>query len=577
MSSHHRVRFEPNDPISHGLAARFGAETTILILTGTVITPLVVARAAGLDAASTSWLVFAALLASGFATWLQIRRIGIIGSGYAFAVSSSAAFISVSVSALKAGGIPLLATLVAFSSLVAYLFTVRMGDLRKILTPAVCGIILILTALSIAPVAWEMLHKVPTGPAGQPYAAIVVLATLTPIVILSLFGGRQLRLWAPLVGILFGCAVAWHYQLIEFAPVAQAAWIGLPEATWAGMDLQFGESFWTLLPGFLLIMLVGCIETYAEGIDVQRASHRRPSPIDFRAVQGGINASGLGNLFAGLLGTLPNNVDSASVDIIESTGVASRRVAFWGGLLLMTLAFSPKLVSVFAVIPSPVAGVYILMVLVLLFGHGLHLVKQEELTAEVTFAVCLGFWIGTGFQGGHLFNELFPQWMQKFLSKGSASGGLIAVLIMIIFAFRQRSRDRLSLPLMLESIGLIKAVIDRFGKRIGWDQRARNSLLLAAEEGFLFLLENQGPMNDKEGDAQLHVRLRRVGDEVEIEYATAPASLNAEAALSTLSDMGEPEDDSEISLRLLRGIAKKVNHLQYHGTDYLLIRVDTAA
>jgi hypothetical protein len=32
-----------------------------------------------------------------------------------------------------------------------------------------------------------------------------------------------------------------------------------------------------------------------------------------------------------------------------------------------------------------------------------------------------------------------------------------------------------------------------------------------------------------------------------------------------------------MSLRLLRGMAREVNHLQYHGTDCLIVRVDSSA
>ena len=68
MSAENNIRFEPHEKPSHLLAAGLGAQITLLIVTGIMITPLIVSRTAGLDAGLTSWLVFAALLACGIST-----------------------------------------------------------------------------------------------------------------------------------------------------------------------------------------------------------------------------------------------------------------------------------------------------------------------------------------------------------------------------------------------------------------------------------------------------------------------------------------------------------------------------
>ena len=269
------------------------------------------------------------------------------------------AFVSVSVSAIQQGGVPLLATLVCIASLATFLFTAKMGALRRVLTPAVGGTVLMLMALSVAPVAWGMLKKVPPAFAGTGVPPLLLLSTLVPIVAISLFAGPLLQLWAPLIGVLIGSTVAWLNGLVDTSAVAAAPWVGLPETGWPGLSLDLGPAFWALLPAFVLITMVGCIETYADGLAVQRTSHRTPRPIDFRLVQGAINADGLGSFIAGLLGTVPNTVYSMSVGVMELTEVASRRVGFWGGLFLILLSFSPKLGAVVGALPSPVAGGYI--------------------------------------------------------------------------------------------------------------------------------------------------------------------------------------------------------------------------
>ena len=56
---------------------------------------------------------------------------------------------------------------------------------------------------------------------------------------------------------------------------------------------------------------------------------------------------------------------------------------------------------------------------------------------------------------------------------------------------------------------------------------------------------------------------------------TAPLGENMATAISNLRDAGTAGED-DLSLRLLRGIARDIQHLQYHGTDCLLIRMDSA-
>ncbi|MFM1886895.1 MAG: hypothetical protein RL026_2052 [Pseudomonadota bacterium] len=576
MSASAGVRYEPHEKPPHALAAGLGAQVVLLIIAGIMITPLVVARAAGLTAAETSWLVFAALLAAGLSTWLQMNRLGIIGSGYVLFVGSNVAFVSVATAAIKAGGLPLLASLGAFSALVTFLFTWKLGALRRILTPAVGGTVMMLMALSVAPVVWGMLKKAP--PAFQSGSALpaVMVCTIVPIVLVSLFAKGMLRLWAPLIGVAVGTVISAGFGLVDGSALAAAPWIGLPVIGWPGVSLEFGPEFWALLPAFAMISMVACIETFADSISVQRSSHREEQPIDFRRVQGSINADGAGSFIAALLGTVPNTVYSASVSVMELTGVAARRVGAWGGLFLVLLAFSPKVAAAVAAVPSIVAGSYIFVLLSMLFGHGVRMVAEGDLAFEEGLAVFLGFWVGIGFQGGFLFNERLPEWANIFLSNGTTSGGLTAMLLMGLLSLRQRSRDHLHVPLEPRSIATLRPVVQAFARRLGWDATAENRLMLACEEAMLFLLEaREGDGADK-APGQVHVRFTNVQGEAEAEFVCAPTGVNIEAAAAAMPAAGDAADPGiALSLRLLRGMTRELRHLQYHGVDYLTFKVDS--
>ena len=157
-------------------------------------------------------------------------------------------------------------------------------------------------------------------------APATALATLAVTAALVLRAPPGLRLWSPLIGIAAGCSVAAFFGLYNAQQVLEAPWIGVPLGSWPGLDLTPGPEFWALLPAFVVVTLVGAIETIGDGVAIQRVSRRRPRATDFRVVQGALNADGVGNLLSGIAGAPPNTTYSSSVSLAEVTGVAARRV-----------------------------------------------------------------------------------------------------------------------------------------------------------------------------------------------------------------------------------------------------------
>ncbi|WP_374332007.1 solute carrier family 23 protein [Aestuariivirga sp.] len=572
------IRYEPDEKAPQGLAAAMAAQTVLLILAGIMLTPLVIARGAGASDADTSWMVFAALVAAGVSTWLQLIRKGPIGSGYVLFVGSNVAFVGVSVAAYKAGGIPLLATLGAVGALTTFAFTRWLPMLRAVLTPAVGGTVLMLMALSVGPVIWKMLSKpLPGAALGAPHG-IVFLLTLGTITVILLFGKGMVRLWAPLIGVALGTLVGAWFGHLDVTRVVAAPWLGIPGEGWPGIDLSFDARFWSLIPAFALLSLVGCMETYADGISAQRMSHRKERPIDFRSVQGAINADGTGSIFAALLGTVPNTVFSTSLAVSEITGVASRRVGLWGGLFLILLAFSPKIGAAVAAIPSQVVGAYILILVVIIFGHGIRLVNEEGLGFEVGLAVCLSFWVGLSAQSGGLMNEIMPAWLQTIFSNGTTVGGVTAMILMLIITWRRGPQDRVSLPLSPRAVLSLNDTVARFARRVGWDERAENRLMLAVEEAVIFLCEEREALGKgAKGSGRLVVRLKETKGEAEVEMVTGPSERNLEELVTAASTANPADDTDNLAIHLLARVTRELKHLQYTQGDYLQFRVDSSA
>ena len=346
----------------------------MLVLTGIILTPIIVLNAANYPE-GVEWAVFAALVVSGLATILQARPAGPIGAGYPLYMGTSAAFIGVSAAAVVAGGLPLLASLVAASALVQFFFSARLSLFRRLITPTVGGTVIMLLAVNVFPITTDLLATIPPGvDPGYWGMPAVALATFVTITLVSLYARGATRLWAPLIGIFVGTALAGPLGLLNWTPLVEAAWFGLPQSGWPGLDLSFDGRFFGLLIPFIVVTIIGAIETYGDAIAIQRVSHRTPVPVDFKVVQRALNADGVGNLLSGLAGTVPNTTYSSSISIADLTGVAARRVALYGGIIIVLAAFVPKLPALLRLVPDAVAGAYIFIFIVLLFRQGMRMV-----------------------------------------------------------------------------------------------------------------------------------------------------------------------------------------------------------
>ncbi len=573
--SDHRasIRYQPDEKPPLALSLGLGLQLAILSIAGIVLTPAIVIRAAGGSEAFLSWAVFAAVAVSGVTTVLQAVRIGRFGAGHVLLMGTSGAFIAVCVTALVHGGPAMLATLVLVSSFFQFILSSRLSLLRRILTPAVAGTVIMLVPVTVMPIIFDMLEQVPEG-SPAPAAPVSALATLLVIACIALKATGPWRLWAPVIGVVVGSVVAAAFGLYDAATVAKASWVGLPDGQWPGLDLGFGAVFWTLLPAFVFVTLVGAIETVGDAVAIQRVSWRRARAVDFRTVQGAVGADGVGNLLSGLAGTVPNTTYSTSISVTELTGVASRNVGIAIGVAFIVLAFLPKVLAVILAIPGPVVAAYAAVLLAMLFVVGVKVVVQDELDYRTGLVVGLSFWTGVGFQNGVIFPQYFAELAGGLLQNGMTAGGLVALLLALFVELTGSRPSRIEVEFGMEALPKIREFLAGFASRGGWGKAMADRLDAAGEETLLTLVR-QDEEGERRGRRRLRVTARKQGGGALLEFVAAAGAENIQDRIALLgTGPVEAPDEREISLRLLRHMASRVHHQQYHDADIVTVHVD---
>ena len=562
------LRYQPDERPPAALAFGLGLQIAVLTLAAIILVPTIVMRAAGASEAYLSWAVFATVAICGVTTILQSIRTGRIGTGHLVVTAASAAFISVCIAAVSAGGPALLATLVFVSSFVPLVLAARLSLFQRVLTPTVSGTVIMLIPVTVMPAVFDLLAAVPEGtPApAAPLSAGLVVAVIAGT---SLKAAGALRLWAPVIGVVVGSGAAAVFGLYDMSRVAEAPWVGVPAGQWPGFDLEFGPSFRALLPAFLLVAAIASIRTISGAVAIQRVSWRRPRAVDFRAVQGALTVDGLGNALSGIAGTTPSTATTVGASVTELTGVGARGVGIAAGAIFVAMAFLPKVLAVVLAIPGPVFAAYLGVLLATLFAIGLKMAVQDGLDYRRGLIVGVAFWIGVGFQSDLVFPEHVAELAGGLLRNGVTAGGLAVIAMTLFVEMTKPRRSRMEAAFDLSVLPKIREFLGAFASRSGWDAAMAQRLDAACEETLATLARRES-----EEERRLRLVAYREGAGAVLEFFVASRDENVQDRLALLGDEpGEAPAEEEVSLRLLRRLASSVRHQQYRGMDVVTVRV----
>ena len=571
------VRYEPDEQPPLPLTIGLGLQYALLTVASVVLSPAILITTVGGSEAFLAWVVFSALLVSGVTTVIQVARVGRIGSGYLLLMGSSSVYLAICVTALERGGGGLLGSLIIASSLFQFLLAAKLSLFRRVFTPTVAGTVLILIPITVSPIILRKLTDVPAdaGPAAAPVTAAVTLVVIATIAIRAT---GAWRLWAAAAGMVAGSAVGGLlFGLYDTRRVLEAPWIGGPALAWPGLDVGFGADFWALLPAFVLLTMVGAMDTIGDCIAIQRISWRRPRAINFQSIQGALAADGLGNLLSGLMGTLPNTTYVHSIAVADLTRVAARAVGICVGIIFIVVAFLPKLVAAIVAIPGPVAAAYFIVLVSSLFVLGMRVLLHDGLDYRKGVAVGLAFWLGLAFELDWIFPQYFRGVWGDLFANGLTVGGLTVIVLTNFVELTGPRARRLKTDLTRESFSKVDTFLADFAARGKRDEEMTDRLRAVGEELLLTLTRQEA---DGGGKASRHLLLvaRDDGDAVDLEFAATTDEANLEDQLALLSEqISESPVEEEVSLRLLRHYASTVRHQQFHDMDVVTVRVGPPA
>ncbi len=267
---------------------------------------------------------------------------------------------------------------------------------------------------------------------------------------------------------------------------------------------------------------------------------------------------------------------AGSTSLVSLTGVASRSVGWCIGVIFVGLAFLPKLIALLLMIPAPVAGIYLMVLMAVLFLTGARTVLQDGFDLRTATIAGLAFWVGVGAQSQAIFADRLHGAWGVLLGNGMTVGALTAILLTLVLELTNPRRSRLELQLDSSALPGIDGFLHEIAARLKWDDAHTERLRAAGEEvlSVLLGLRNDGP---SAAPPRLLLRVRPNREAVEMEYIAVFDEESIEDRLANLSEQPEIPDADEVSLRLLRHYASSVRHQKYHGLDIVTVCVGGTA
>jgi len=310
------------------------------------------------------------------------------------------------------------------------------GYLKRLFTPRVIAVVLMLIAFTLAP---TILNLVTDGggtvPATRTFLFSVVFA-LALFVASGLLAGiwkSTLALWAILLGTPAYIALFGAVPL----PPADTALVALPGSLLAPLAVPDAGVLAAFLICYLALAVndLGSIQSVGGLLKADKMGER---------VNRGVAVTGLGNALAGLTGVIGPVNFSLSPGVIAATGCASRFALVPAAVAIGLMAASPLAIGYLESIPAPVIGVVLAYVMAAQIAAGLMLGQESGAVGTFDGGLIVGIPLLLGTLVAFLPQEVaagFPAMVRPLITNGFVVG-IVTVLALEHIVYWRRPQDR---------------------------------------------------------------------------------------------------------------------------------------
>ena len=337
----------------------------------TILVPILVNSTAGQEVLT----IPVALVTSGIGTLIYIlctkgKSPVYLGSSFAFIAPLAAAYLKGGISGAMTGIMVIGLIYVVFATIIHF---IGKNWINKLLPHIVIGPMIMIIGLGLAPNA---ISQIGLGTESQiEWKGIVVaLITFLTTAIIMVRGKGFLKIVPFLVGIVTGYIASICLGLVDFTPVAEAAFFSMP---------NFIIPFIDYVPRFSALLTIAPIAlvTMAEHI----GDHTALSTIIGKdllknpGLDRTLLGDGIATFVAGILGGPANTTYGENTSVVGMTKIASVWVIGLAAIIAICLGFLGKFTAIISTIPEPVLGGVSLLLYGFIAINGLKVLIENRI------------------------------------------------------------------------------------------------------------------------------------------------------------------------------------------------------
>ncbi len=331
------------------LFAMFGATVLVPLLTG--LDPAVALFTSG-----TGTLIFQLITKGKVPAYL--------GSSFAFIAPIIAVAGQYGLPYAMGGGVAVGVVYAIVALLIARLGT---NWVDRVLPPVVIGSVIIVIGMGLAGTAVDMAGFVEGSSLASPDVRVALFTLLITVVGTMFFKGF-LAVIPILIGIVAGYIFAVTQGVVDFSPVREAAWIGLPQFIAPKFNLA-------ALSVIIPVALVSITEHLGDVMVISKVTGKDyyHQPGLHRTLLG----DGIATSWAGLWGGPPNTTYGENVGVLAITGVHDVSVVRTAAIIAVVLSFVQKIGALISTIPTPVMGGVSIVLFGIIAASGLRTLVES--------------------------------------------------------------------------------------------------------------------------------------------------------------------------------------------------------
>lgn len=344
--------------VSVGRAIPLGLQHLMSMFGATVLVPMLT----GLDPSL-------AIMCSGIGTIIYLL---VTGSKIPSYLGSSFAFITpiIAVGATQGLDAALSGVVVAgfvYLIVAGIIKLIGVGWIDRVLPPVIVGSVIMVIGIGLSATAVNMAFN-SGGDTFVFNGFIAAIVTLISAICFSSFFKGFISTIPVLLGIVVGYATASFLGLVDFAPVLDAAWVGLPQLHTPTFSLS---AILLIAP----VAFVVVIEHIGHLLVVGEIVGKDYSTMLPRSLVG----DGLATTVAGFLGGPPSTTYAENMGVMSVTKVYATQVFWYAAAFALVIGgFCPKLGALIQSIPTAVMGGVSLLLFGLIAANGLRMLVTNK-------------------------------------------------------------------------------------------------------------------------------------------------------------------------------------------------------